>query len=98
MKSNYSIFFTFVVILSILKVVTCSSPNIVVILTDDQDLLLESLNYLPKIEKLLVNKGAKFSNAVSFQKSQRQLIFRTFSNFNYSSLHRRYVVHQELQY
>lgn len=49
---------------------TChsSSPNIVVILTDDQDLALSSLSYLTKINKLLVNKGTVFANAV------RQLI------------------------
>lgn len=55
----------FFAILVLIKGVTCSSPNIVVILTDDQDLLMKSLDYLPKIDKLLVNKGAIFSNAVS---------------------------------
>lgn len=50
----------------ILMLSTChsSSPNIVVILTDDQDLALSSLSYLTKINKLLVNKGTVFANAV----------------------------------
>lgn len=42
------------------------SPNILIVLTDDQDLLLKSLEHLPKIDKLLTNKGAIFANAVSF--------------------------------
>lgn len=43
----------------------CSTPNIILILTDDQDLLLNSLEYLTKIDKLLTSKGAIFANAVS---------------------------------
>lgn len=45
--------------------VSCSSHNVIVILTDDQDVLLKSMEFLPKIDKLLVNKGTTFSNAVS---------------------------------
>lgn len=56
-------------ILSVLFLVvdTCTSftPNILLVLTDDQDLLLKSLEHLPKIDKLLTNKGAIFANAVS---------------------------------
>lgn len=44
---------------------TSFSPNILLVLTDDQDLLLKSLEHLPKIDKLLTNKGAIFANAVS---------------------------------
>jgi hypothetical protein len=44
------------------------SPNIVLILTDDQDLLLKSIEYLPKTNNLLTNKGSIFSNAVSILK------------------------------
>lgn len=61
------IFVTFLVTTVILKCGTCTSPNIVIILTDDQDLVLNSLEYLPKIDKLLVNKGARFANAVSLK-------------------------------
>lgn len=39
-------------------------PNFVFILTDDQDLVLKSLEYLPKINSLLTNKGTIFANAV----------------------------------
>lgn len=42
-----------------------SRPNIVVILTDDQDLVLNSMKFLPKIDKLLAMKGVTFNNAVS---------------------------------
>jgi hypothetical protein len=43
---------------------TVAVPNVVVILTDDQDLVLKSLEYLPKINSLLTNKGTIFANAV----------------------------------
>ena len=52
-------------ILIIYNIFACASPNVVVIFTDDQDLLLKSLEFLPKIDKLLVNKGVSFLNAVS---------------------------------
>lgn len=39
-------------------------PNIVVIMTDDQDLLLESMEYMPLVEKLLTRKGTTFSTAI----------------------------------
>lgn len=35
-------------------------PNIVFILTDDQDLHMQSLDYLPLIQKHLINKGTLF--------------------------------------
>ncbi|KAG5684857.1 hypothetical protein PVAND_014067 [Polypedilum vanderplanki] len=40
-----------------------SKPNFVIILTDDQDLLLDSLKPLQKIEKYLINNGVIFLNA-----------------------------------
>lgn len=56
-------------VLSLFTVLTaaCASikPNILLILTDDQDLCLKSLEFMPKIDKLLTNKGAIFANAVS---------------------------------
>lgn len=54
----------FFVITTIFLVSVLATPNIVIILTDDQDLVLKSLEYLPKINNLLKNKGAIFANAV----------------------------------
>ncbi|CRK93086.1 CLUMA_CG006583, isoform A [Clunio marinus] len=44
---------------------TClgTKANIILILTDDQDLLLKSLENLPKVDNLLTKEGAIFSNA-----------------------------------
>jgi N-acetylglucosamine-6-sulfatase len=39
-------------------------PNIVVIMTDDQDLLLDSMEYMPQVEKLLTRQGTTFSNFI----------------------------------
>lgn len=38
-------------------------PNIVVIMTDDQDLLLGSLRVMPKLRELLIKEGAFFNNS-----------------------------------
>ncbi len=38
-------------------------PNIVVVLTDDQDLLLGSLDHMPRVHELLSEQGAFFTNA-----------------------------------
>lgn len=54
------------VIYAAINVCVLASPNILLLLTDDQDLLLKSLEFLPKIDKLLTNKGTTFINAVSF--------------------------------
>ena len=37
-------------------------PNIVMILTDDQDLLLGSMDYMPQVDALLAKQGTTFSN------------------------------------
>ena len=37
-------------------------PNIVMVLTDDQDLLLDSMDYMPNVEALLAKRGTTFSN------------------------------------
>ncbi|BFZ20994.1 hypothetical protein BsWGS_24033 [Bradybaena similaris] len=38
-------------------------PNIIVILTDDQDVLLGSLKYMPKLQNLLIRQGVYFNNS-----------------------------------
>ena len=39
-----------------------SRPNIIFILTDDQDLMLQSMNYMPNVKALLEDQGATFTN------------------------------------
>ena len=39
-----------------------NKPNILFVLTDDQDILLGSSDYQPKIKKLLVDEGIKINN------------------------------------
>ena len=38
------------------------APNIVLILTDDQDLLLDSMDAMPQVNALLAKRGTTFSN------------------------------------
>src|SRR5262245_49808328 len=40
-----------------------SQPNVVVILTDDMDLLLGSLDRMPRVHELLTEQGTIFTNA-----------------------------------
>lgn len=42
--------------------VTAAKPNFIVILTDDQDLTLGSLNYMPRTMDLIARQGMTFSN------------------------------------
>ena len=37
-------------------------PNIILILTDDQDLMLQSMDYMPNVKSLLADQGATFTN------------------------------------
>jgi N-acetylglucosamine-6-sulfatase len=37
------------------------SPNIVLILTDDQDLRMNSLDHMPNVQRLLVNEGTSYT-------------------------------------
>lgn len=76
MKSKSKWILILLVFLLVFRACLCHSPNIVLILTDDQDLLLKSLEYLPKIDKLITNKGAIFTNSVSvyFKSKSQQLI------------------------
>lgn len=46
---------------------TASGPNIVFIMTDDQDKRLGSLDYMPTVQKELVAKGTEFSNHYTTQ-------------------------------
>lgn len=41
--------------------VAATRPNVIVVLTDDQDLVLGSMNYMPKTRSLLGDQGATFS-------------------------------------
>ncbi|CAL1537582.1 unnamed protein product [Lymnaea stagnalis] len=43
--------------------VRSEQPNIIVILTDDQDVLLGSLKYMPKVQNLLIRQGVYFNNS-----------------------------------
>ncbi len=40
-----------------------AKPNIIFIVTDDQDLLLDSLEYMPRVQDLLADQGTTFSHA-----------------------------------
>lgn len=46
---------------------TASGPNIVFIMTDDQDRRLGSLDYMPVVQRELVGKGVEFSNHYTTQ-------------------------------
>lgn len=39
-----------------------NKPNIVFIFTDDQDYKLDSLNYMPNVQKYLVDQGTTYQN------------------------------------
>lgn len=56
-----------VLVLAVITGTDCSrgQPNIVFILTDDQDTELGSLNYMPKVQKTLMSTGATFTHAYS---------------------------------
>jgi arylsulfatase A-like enzyme len=41
---------------------TTTKPNIIFILTDDQDLHLQSLDYLPLIKKHLIDQGTLYTH------------------------------------
>ena len=66
-------------------------PNFVIILTDDQDVLLDSLAPLKKIENYLTKAGVSFSNAVSIS-YQSHRVSERFKVFSISLLRHRFAV------
>jgi len=42
--------------------ITSNQPNIILFLTDDQDLTLGGLNSMPQLRNLIINQGATFNN------------------------------------
>lgn len=52
-----------VCLLLLVTVASSSKPNIVFILTDDQDVKLNSLDVQPKVKSLLIDEGMFFNNA-----------------------------------
>jgi arylsulfatase A-like enzyme len=42
---------------------TTEKPNIILLLTDDQDIVTHSLDYMPTLNRLLIERGTKFNNA-----------------------------------
>ena len=50
-------------LLNINSVLSAQAPNIVFILTDDQDITLGGMSMMPKTSSLLVDKGLSFNNA-----------------------------------
>jgi N-acetylglucosamine-6-sulfatase len=42
--------------------VSPGAPNIIMVLTDDQDVQLGSVNYMPNVKRLLAQQGVSFSN------------------------------------
>ncbi|MFI5181051.1 MAG: sulfatase [Thermoanaerobaculia bacterium] len=43
-------------------VASAPGPNIILVLTDDQDVELDSLSYMPRVKQLLSDQGTSFSN------------------------------------
>ena len=41
-----------------------NTPNFIIILMDDQDLLLDSPSYMPNLQSKIVSKGMTFTNAL----------------------------------
>lgn len=71
-------------------------PNIVLILTDDQDVVLDGLKPMKKVNNLIAQQGATFENAVStFIKKK---ILNLSISFQNSLQPHRYAVLPELVY
>ena len=48
------------VALAFLGLANAERPNILLVLTDDQDLHMDSLKYMPLLQKYLINEGTSF--------------------------------------
>lgn len=59
-----SVFFFIAVCVNLVYEINCERPNIVLILTDDQDVILNGLVPMDKVRSLIGAKGATFENAV----------------------------------
>lgn len=44
------------------KLTLGAKPNVVVILTDDQDAKLNSVDYMPLVQKHLINQGTQYNS------------------------------------
>ena len=53
----------FVALLATAAAAAPTKPNLVMVLTDDQDVLLGSMQAMPKVKKLIVEQGVNFTNA-----------------------------------
>lgn len=56
----------FTLFLCLTQASASADSNFILILTDDQDIVLNGLNPMENVRKLLANKGALFTNAVSW--------------------------------
>ena len=53
----------FILVLGVTCISATDRPNIVMVLTDDQDVFLDAMTPLVKTRKLLADQGTTFSNA-----------------------------------
>jgi hypothetical protein len=82
-----------VILLLVIRTESIRNPNIVLVLTDDQDLALNSISFLNKINKLLINKGTVFLNAVSCHNSVFMKLSYQINIISFSLHHHQSVVH-----
>ena len=61
----YATMISYIPLLCIISLARCSTnlPNIVMVLTDDQDVFLDAMTPLVKTKSLLAEQGTTFSNA-----------------------------------
>lgn len=59
--THSNIYYLFILFIALVS----ANSNFILILTDDQDVVLNGLNPMENVQKLLANEGAVFTNAVS---------------------------------